>query len=47
MSDSYYLFAAFAVTWIFLFGYISTILKRQLTLEKQIDKLQEFFETED
>ncbi|MEE9516776.1 MAG: CcmD family protein [Candidatus Adiutricales bacterium] len=47
MSNSWYLFAAFAVTWIFLFGYISTVLQRELSLEKQVDKLKELFKTED
>jgi CcmD family protein len=47
VSNSWYLFAAFAVTWIFLFGYISTVLQRELSLEKQVDKLKELFKTED
>ena len=47
MSNSWYLFAAFAVTWIFLLGYISTVLQRELSLEKQVDKLKELFKTED
>ncbi|MEE9436641.1 MAG: CcmD family protein [Candidatus Adiutricales bacterium] len=47
MSNSWYLFAAFAVTWIFLFGYISTVLQRELSLEKQVDKLKELFKAED
>ncbi len=47
MSNSWYLFAAFAVTWIFLFGYISTVLQRELVLEKQVEQLKELFKTED
>ena len=47
MSNTVYLFAAFAVTWIFLFAYISTVLKRELALEKQVEALKKFFDSEE
>ena len=44
MDNSLYLFAAFGITWIFLFIYVHSILRRQKTLENRIEKIAEFLE---
>ena len=41
MGSTIYLFTAFSLTWIIIFSYILSMLKRQKTLEIRIDKLSE------
>jgi CcmD family protein len=36
-----YLFAAFAVVWVVLFGYVIVLLNRQKKLRREIDALKE------
>jgi CcmD family protein len=36
-----YLFAAFAIVWVMLFGYIFTLSQRQKRLRREIDSLKE------
>ena len=44
MNGTLYLFSAFGITWIALFIYIHSMLKRQKSLESQIEKITEFLE---
>ena len=44
MDNSLYLFSAFGITWIFIFVYIHTMIRRQKTLEIRIEKITEFLE---
>jgi CcmD family protein len=44
MDNSLYLFSAFGITWIFLFVYIHSMIRRQKTLESGIEKITEFLE---
>ncbi len=44
MDGTIYLFSAFGITWIALFIYIHSMLKRQKSLESQIEKITEFLE---
>jgi len=44
MDNSLYLFSAFSITWIFLFVYIHSMIRRQKTLESRIEKITEFLE---
>ncbi len=44
MGSTIYLFAAFSLTWIIIFGYILSMLKRQKTLEIRIDRLSEIID---
>ncbi len=44
MDGTIYLFSAFGITWIALFIYIQSMLRRQKSLENQIEKITEFLE---
>jgi CcmD family protein len=44
MEGTLYLFSAFGITWIALFFYIHSMLRRQKSLERQIEKITEFLE---
>jgi len=46
MSGSLYLFSAFSITWGIIFVYILSILKRQRSLERELDKIKEILEKE-
>jgi len=46
MEGAPYLFAAFGITWIALFLYIHTMLRRQKFLESQLEKIIRFLEKE-
>ncbi len=41
MENLGYLFAAFAVVWVVLFGYVLTLIQRQKKLRREIDLLKE------
>ncbi|MFH2011725.1 MAG: CcmD family protein [Pseudomonadota bacterium] len=41
MTGTFYLFAAFGITWLIIFIYILSISKRQKTLEREIEKISE------
>ena len=41
MAGTLYLFAAFSITWLIIFIYILSISRRQKTLERQIEKINE------
>lgn len=40
MGDTIYLFSAFSLTWIIIFIYIISILRRQKSLEIRIEKIK-------
>jgi CcmD family protein len=40
MENSGYLFAAFAVIWAVVFGYILVLMNRQKKLKREIEKLE-------
>ena len=42
MEGTVYLFSAFGITWIALFLYIYSMLRRQKALERQVEKITEF-----
>jgi CcmD family protein len=44
MDGTIYLFSAFGITWIALFIYIHRMLRRQKSIENQIEKITEFLE---
>jgi CcmD family protein len=44
MEGTVYLFSAFGITWIALFLYIYSMLKRQKSLERQVEKISEFLD---
>ena len=44
MDGTIYLFSAFGITWIALFIYIHSMLRRQRSLESQIERITEFLE---
>ena len=44
MEGALYLFSAFGITWIALFLYIYSMLRRQKSLERQVEKINEFLE---
>ena len=44
MEGTLYLFAAFGITWIALFIYIHSMLRRQKSIERQLEKITEFLE---
>jgi CcmD family protein len=44
MENSLYLFSASAVTWLIIFFYIYSLVRRQKTLEIQIDKIGKILE---
>ncbi|MEE8194105.1 MAG: CcmD family protein [Dehalococcoidales bacterium] len=46
MEDLGYLFAAFTVVWLALFGYIFALSRRQQRLRRDIDLLKETFKEE-
>ncbi len=46
MGSTIYLFIAFSLTWIIIFIYILSMLKRQKTLEIRIDRLREIIDGE-
>ncbi len=41
MENAEYLFAAYAIVWGVLFGYVFTLLQRQKKLRQDIDSLKE------
>ncbi len=41
MENLGYLFAAFTVVWVVLFGYILSLLRRQRQLQRDLDSLKE------
>ena len=41
MENAGYIFAAFAVVWVFVFGYVFSLVRRQANIKKQIDSLRE------
>lgn len=46
MENTIYLFSAFSFTWIIIFIYILSMLKRQKLLEVRINKLRRILENE-
>ena len=46
MENLGYLFAAFAVVWVVLFGYVLILIQRQKKLQREIDLLKEAFHQE-
>lgn len=46
MENAGYLFAAFAVVWVVLFGYILILSQRQKRLRREIDLLKEVLHKE-
>ena len=40
MDNLGYLFAAFAVIWVMIFGYILVLMNRQKKLKREIEKLE-------
>ncbi len=46
MSGTVYLFAAFAIAWLFLFFYIFRMLRIQRSLEIQMDKIKKLLDRE-
>jgi len=44
MESTIYLFAAFSLTWIIIFIYIISILRRQKSLEIRIEKIKAILE---
>ena len=44
MENAGYLFAAFAVVWAVIFGYVLLLLNSQRRLRQEIDSLKEAFE---
>ncbi len=45
MENSIYLFLAFGLTWLIIFGYVHSIFRRQNTLENKIDKIKTILES--
>ena len=43
MENAGYLFAAFAIVWAVVFGYVLLLLNRQKKLRREIDSLKEAF----
>lgn len=43
MENGGYLFAAFAVVWVFLLGYVILLFNRQKRLRRDIESLKEVF----
>ena len=43
MENAGYLFAAFAIVWVVVFGYVLLLLNRQKKLRREIDSLKEAF----
>ena len=41
MDNIEYLFAVFAIIWVFVFVYVATMIRRQQRLKKEIDRLGE------
>ena len=41
MENAGYLFAAYTIIWIFLFGYVLVLISRQKKLRQEIDRLKE------
>ena len=41
MENAGYLFAAYAIVWVVLFGYIFILIQRQKRLRREIDLLKE------
>lgn len=46
MGGTIYLFAAFGITWIMIYLYIFSMLRRQKSLESRIDRVQALLEKE-
>ncbi|MAH39183.1 MAG: heme exporter protein CcmD [Dehalococcoidales bacterium] len=46
MEHASYLFAAFAIVWVVLFGYIFTLSQRQKKLRREIELLKEVLKKE-
>ena len=46
MENLGYLFAAFAVVWVVLFGYVLILIQRQKKLQREIDLLKVAFHQE-
>ncbi len=44
MENAGYLFAAFAIVWAVVFGYVLLLLNRQRRLRQEINSLKEAFE---
>ncbi len=43
MENAGYIFAAFAIVWAVVFGYVLLLLNRQKKLRREIDSLKEAF----
>ncbi|MFC2020656.1 CcmD family protein [Chloroflexota bacterium] len=43
MENGSFLYAAFAIVWVVVFGYVLSLLNRQKRLQKEIDSLKEVF----
>ena len=41
MENIGYLFAVFAIIWVFVFGYVLVLIRRQQKLKKEIQSLKE------
>ena len=41
MENIGYLFAVFAIIWVFVFGYVLVLIRRQQQLKKEIQSLKE------
>jgi CcmD family protein len=44
MQNGAYLFAAYTVIWVLLFGYVVTLIRRQARLRREIDLLRKSIE---
>ena len=44
MENAEYIFAAFAIVWVVVFGYLLSLFNRQKRLRQEIDLLKETFE---
>ena len=44
MENIGYLFAVFAIIWVFVFGYVLVLIRRQQQLKKEIQSLKETLE---
>ncbi|MBI4304581.1 MAG: CcmD family protein [Chloroflexi bacterium] len=47
MENASYVFAAYAIVWAFVFGYVLILLGRQRKLQKEIESLREVLRGKD
>jgi len=44
MDDLWYLFAAYSIIWLIVFGYVLVLIRRENALRRDIDALKDFLE---